>query len=298
MTTQKLRLLDGSMGQEIVNRGGKSKYGEWAVAALHENPALVSEIHHDYIMAGADVITTNTYSTTRTRLRHVELEDRFEELVQLAGKLAFDARTDAGKEGILITASLGPLEASYINEFALSHDEMVAEFDELMRLLSPYVDIYLGETFSTIIEARAFLTAAQNHAKKTWVSYTLADANNAHLRGDETLSDALSILANFTPDAILLNCCKPESINERITALKATGYAFGGYANGFVAVPNEWEDDGDVVTQIKSREDLSPQVYGSHVQQWIDAGATVVGGCCDIGPAHIAHLRKLIDANH
>ncbi|MEO1163067.1 MAG: homocysteine S-methyltransferase family protein [Chloroflexota bacterium] len=296
MNTQKPLLLDGSMGQEIVNRGGKSKYGEWAVAALHENPDLVSDIHRDYISAGADVITTNTYSTTRTRLRHVELEDRFEELVQLAGKLAFDAREDSGKKGILIAASLGPLEASYINEFALSYEEMVAEFDELMRLLSPYVDIYLGETFSTIIEARAFLTAAQNHDKKVWVSYTLDDASNTHLRGQETLSDALGILNDFTPDAVLLNCCKPESIDERIDALKDTGHAFGGYANGFVAVPDEWEDDGDVVMQIKSREDLSPQVYGSHVQRWIEAGATVVGGCCDIGPAHIAHLRKLIDS--
>ena len=73
-------LLDGGMGQEIVNRGGKSGFGEWAVAALYDDPDLVREIHLDYIRAGADVITTDTYGTTRIRLRHVGMEDRFEEL--------------------------------------------------------------------------------------------------------------------------------------------------------------------------------------------------------------------------
>ena len=82
-----LILLDGGMGQEIVNRGGKGGYGEWATAALHENPELVRQIHIDYIDAGADVITTNTYGATRTHLRHVGLEDRFEELGAGGGEI-------------------------------------------------------------------------------------------------------------------------------------------------------------------------------------------------------------------
>ena len=81
-------LLDGGMGQEIVNRGGKGGFGEWAVAALYENPELVYAIHSDYLRAGADVITTNTYGTTRVRMAHVGLEGRFEELVRVAGELA------------------------------------------------------------------------------------------------------------------------------------------------------------------------------------------------------------------
>ena len=82
-------LLDGGMGQELVNRGGKGAYGEWAVAALYENPDMVRAIHRDYIHAGADIITTNTYSATRTRLDHVAMENRFAELVRAAGSLLF-----------------------------------------------------------------------------------------------------------------------------------------------------------------------------------------------------------------
>ena len=116
-------LLDGGMGQEIVNRGGKGGYGEWAAAALLEHPGMVRQIHRDYIAAGADVITTNTYGTTRARLRHAGMEDRLAELVRLAGQIAADARDEASADQLRIAASLPPLEASYVNAFELSFEE-------------------------------------------------------------------------------------------------------------------------------------------------------------------------------
>lgn len=286
-------LLDGALGQEIVNRGGKSGYGEWAIAALHENPQIVADIHRDYIQAGADVITTNTYSTSRTRLKHVGMEDRFAELVNVAGSLAKTAREQASTPHVKIAASLGPLEASYISNFALSYDEMIAQFRELMDLLDPYVDIYLGETFSTTLESRAFLTAAQRRSKPVWVSWTLHDHSKRQLRGDEALQAAIASLSGFTPDAILINCCTPDSINEALPLLRATGLPFGGYANGFVEIPATWEENGDV-QQLASRDDLTPEVYATHVQKWLAAGASIVGGCCDVGPAHIAAIAKVL----
>ena len=295
MTDQsKPTLLDGSMGQEIVNRGGKSAYGEWAVAALHENPQMVKDIHTDYIKAGADVITTNTYSTTRTRLRHVGIEDRFEELVQVAGKLATEAREDTNAPHVQIAAGLSPLEASYIHEFALSFDEMVDQYQEIMTLLDPYVDIYLGETFSTTLESRAFLTAAQNRNRPVWVSWTLNDHGSTTLRGSETMQQALDSIQGFSVDALLINCCTPDSIVAALPLLRSSGLTFGGYANGFVEIPTEWVSDGDV-DQIVTRADFSPDVYAQHVKNWLNAGATIVGGCCEIGPTHIAHVRQMLD---
>lgn len=286
-------LLDGGMGQEIVNRGGKVAYGEWAVAALYEDPAMVQAIHSDYIQAGADIITTNTYSTTRTRLRHVAMEDRFEELVQLAGQLAVQAREASAAGHVKIAACLPPLEASYVSQFALSFDEMAARYRELMDLLDPYVDIYLGETLSTSQEARAVLKAAQGRDKPIWVSWTLQDHGSNVLRGGETLQDALTSLDSL-PDAILINCCTPDSIDSALPDLRSSGLPFGGYANGFVEIPDEWDDYGGV-TQLQTRTDLSPPAYADRVQHWITAGAAIVGGCCEVGPAHIARLRQLID---
>ena len=286
-------LLDGGMGQEIVNRGGRVAYGEWAVAALYENPAMVQAIHRDYIQAGADIITTNTYSATRTRLRHVEMEDRFEQLVQLAGRLAVQAREASAAGHVKIAACLPPLEASYVSQFALSFDEMTAQYRELMDLLDPYVDSYLGETLSTSQEARAVLKAAQGRDKPIWIAWTLQDHGSSVLRGGETLQDALASLDPL-PDAILINCCTPNSIDSALPDLRSSGLPFGGYANGFVEIPDEWDDRGGVA-QLQTRTDLSPPAYADRVQRWIAAGAVIVGGCCEVGPAHIARLRQLID---
>ncbi len=296
MSTKPL-LLDGSMGQEIVNRGGKSNYGEWAVAALYEAPEMVKDIHRDYLLAGADVLTTNTYSTTRTRLRYREMENQFETLVHKAGSLAQSARESmqATHPNVQIAGGLGPLEASYVNEFNLSYDEMVTEFDELMTLLEPYVDLYLGETFSTILEARAFLTAAKRHDKPTWVSWTLEDHASVQLRGGETLSDAIESIKPLAPDTILVNCCTPNSIDLGIDILKASELPFGGYANGFVEISPDWEPTTQVDSQVAKQHDLTPERYGQHATKWMESGATIIGGCCDIGPAHIAHLRQIID---
>ena len=288
-------LLDGGMGQEIVNRGGKGAYGEWAVAALYENPELVYEIHRDYIQAGADVITTDTYGSTRLRLRHAGIEDRFEELARVAGELASRARDDFGANDTRIAASLPPLEASYANEFALSFDETAAQFGELMDLLDPYVDIYLGETLSTGFEAQAFLQAAHGRDKTIWLALTLDDHGATDLRGGESLASVIESLGDSVPAALLINCCTPDSIASALPILRASGLPYGAYANGFVEIPDDWEEEGGVV-QLSSRADLPPETYAGHVAGWIEAGASIVGGCCEIGPAHIKRLRTLIDS--
>ena len=293
MTTTPITLLDGGMGQEIVNRGGKVAFGEWAVAALHEEPALVYEIHCDYLRAGADVLTTNTYGTTRARLRHMGREDRLADFARQAGELAGRARDEAGRPNTRIAASLPPLEGSYIHEFTLNFEQTCAEFAELIALLHPYVDILLGETFSTSFEARAFLQAAQGSGKTVWLSFTLDDRAEGHLRGGESLAAALAALAELRPDALLLNCCKPATITRALPTLAAGELPFGAYANGFTGIPDSWEADGRV-TQLAA-EGVTPADYAREVAGWLGQGAAIVGGCCEMGPAHIARLRQLID---
>lgn len=295
MSDGKPILLDGGMGQEIYNRGGKGGYGEWATAALYEDPTLVREIHLDYIRAGADVITTNTYGTTRPRMEAVGLEDRFEALVRTAGQLAAEARAEADGSDVRVSTSLPPLEASYVNEFELSFDETRAQFAEMMDLLDPYVDIFLGETLSTSFEARAFLEAARGRGKTTWLALTLGDHGATDLRGGERLEDLIALAQEYAPDALLVNCCTPDSVLAALPILQASGIPYGGYANGFVEIPAAWDERGGVM-QLETRTDLSPEAYAADVKRWIDAGAAIVGGCCETGPAHIARLRQLIDS--
>lgn len=291
---QKAILLDGGMGQELANRGAKTQYGLWAVAALYEHPTMVQGVHEDYIRAGADVITTNTYATTRTRLKHVGQEDRFAELVRIAGTLAVQAREKTQAEHVKIAASLPPLEGSYISHFKLDFEGLVAEYRELMDLLEPSVDIYLAETLSTSQEARAVLTAAQGKNKPVWISWTLQDHASSTLRGQESIQQAIDSIRDFSVDAILINCCTPDSIETALPTLQASAILFGAYANGFVEIPTDWAHL-DSVKQLETRTDLSPNHYAQHVKTWLKSGASIVGGCCEVGPQHIATLRAIID---
>ena len=215
--------------------------------------------------------------------------------MRAAGALAREARALSGKGDVRIATSLPPLEASYVNAFELSYQQTAEQFGELMDLLEPFVDIYLGETLSTSFEARAFLEAARGRGKTTWLALTLDDHGSSNLRGGESLAQAIESLRADEPDALLINCCTPDSIQAALPALSASGIAFGGYANGFVEIPQTWSERGGVA-QLSTRADLSPAAYAEDVKTWIQAGASIVGGCCEVGPAHIARLRQMIDS--
>ena len=88
---QKLTILDGGMGSELIRRGATSRDGLWSAGALLDCPETVVDIHTDYIRAGAEVITTNSYSTIPSYLERHGLETRYEELAHLAGSLAQDS---------------------------------------------------------------------------------------------------------------------------------------------------------------------------------------------------------------
>ena len=165
----------------------------------------------------------------------------------------------------------------------------------MMDLLAPGVDIYLGETFSTGFEARAFLQAAQGRGKPVWLALTLDDRQPSQLRGGEKLADVIASLPEPLPDALLLNCCKPATISQALPTLQGGGLPFGAYANGFTGIPNDWVDRGGVA-QLSAREDMSPAAYARDLAGWLERGASIVGGCCETGPAHIKVLRELIDA--
>ncbi len=108
------------------------------------------------------------------------------------------------------------------------------------------------------------------------------------------MSEAAAALAGLPVSALLANCCPPESITRAMPELAALGpWPCGGYANGFALVPAGW-GPGDPVAALGHREDLGPEAYARHVQGWIAAGARLVGGCCEIGPEHIRHLREVL----
>ncbi|MBT8061429.1 MAG: homocysteine S-methyltransferase family protein [Gammaproteobacteria bacterium] len=292
-------LLDGSMGQELIRRGVSGHDLLWSAGALLESPETVREIHADYIEAGADIITTNTYAATRPVLGKAGLEGRFVELNHLACQLALEARDRCGLP-VMIAGSLPPYQESYRPDLVGRFDEIEPLYREQAELQSPYVDLFLCETMSTASEARAAASGAASSGKPVWVSWTLQDQpqedGSVRLRSGETLAEGLAALVGLDVAAVLVNCSPPEVIDLAMPALKGlTDLPFGAYGNAFMPIPPLWEHHVDADLP-PPRTDLDPETYAMHARCWLEAGAAIVGGCCEVGPAHIRELKRLIEA--
>lgn len=291
-------LLDGGMGRELRFRGVEILDTIWSANALLTAPEVVYEIHRDYIAAGADLLTTNTYGLIRAELAREGIEARFAELNVLACRLAERARDEAERP-VLIAGSLPPLHGSYRPDRVGSFEEIEPLYREQAELLAPHVDVFICETMSSAAEGYAAASAAAATGKPVWVSWTLHEDRSGRLRSGETIAEAAAALNGLPVEGMLANCCAPESISAAMGALAATGRPYvGGYANTFSPVPDDWTLDGDAPTDglIGLRDDLDPDAYTAHAQRWLAAGATVIGGCCGTRPAHIAHLRELLQS--
>ena len=287
-----LILLDGGMGQELINRGVSGQGVLWSAKALFDNPAAVQAVHEDYIRAGANVITTNSYACIRNNFEPEGLLHRLEEMNQLAAMLARQARDKVGKK-VLIAGSMGPQNGSYRPDLVGSYDETEALYREQAGFLAPHVDLFICETLSCITEARAAAVAAASTGKPVWLSWSIEDSGEANLRSGESIRDAWEDIAGTGVSAVLLNCSPPEAISKVLPELVSlSDIPVGAYANAFTPIPEKWDFHGNESIP-PSRTDVTPEAYAEHAANWLTAGARIVGGCCEVGPAHITRLNKV-----
>lgn len=288
-----ITLLDGSIGQELVKRSGDRATPLWSTQVMMDHAGLVAEVHRDYINAGATVLTTNTYALHISRLERVGLEDQLETLLDAALTQAEAARAP----GARIAGSLGPLLASYRPD--LQPDETLAaeRFAVLAVAMGDRVDLLLIETVSSLQEARGAL-AGMPGDKPVWIAFTVDDFDGTHLRSGEPLSDILPIVKGKAA-AILINCSRPEVIVDALPIIAQSGLPYGAYANGFTKISDGFKADFPTVDALEQRKDLDPNAYADIAMTWVEQGATILGGCCEVGPAHIAELaRRLRAAGH
>jgi S-methylmethionine-dependent homocysteine/selenocysteine methylase len=290
-------LLDGGMGRELRFRGVDVMTSIWSAKALIDAPRVVREVHSDFIAAGADIITINSYGIVKSNLAWAGIEDRFEELNLLACNLAKEARDASGRD-VLIAGSLPPLAGSYRSDRVGEFEEVEPLYREQVDVLAPHVDILLCETMSSAKEGRAAAAAATQTGKPVWVCWTLHEDRSGRLRSGEAIDGAVRSLSDLPVSGVLANCCAPESITKAMPLLRQTGMQYvGGYANTFQPIPEDWDLEGDKTTDgsIDLRTDLDPESYAAHAGDWLKADATVVGGCCGTRPADITRLKELIE---
>jgi len=306
LASRSILILDGAMGTEIQRRGMDTGLPMWSANALFSKPALVQQIHAEYIEAGADIITTNTFRTTRRTMRRANLPDRSKQLTETAVQLAMHAREQFPEKEILIAGSIAPLEDCYRPDLVPSDAELNDEQRELAeRVVLAGVDFLLVETMNTIREAYAACAAGTATGKEVIVSFVCNKDGN--LLSGETLADAVKAIAELKPCGFSLNCISPRHMNGAISSLTSrlrspeegelrraspyltTGLVLAAYGN----VGNPESD----VHGWEFTYDLSEEQYAVHAKEWAGMGASIIGGCCGTTPAYIESVAHALQMN-
>ncbi len=284
-------ILDGGMGQELVRRSPVAPTPFWSGRVLAEGPDLVRSVHGAFIAAGADAITLNSYALTPQRLAQAGLADAFEDLQGRAVALARAARDDQDRP-VRIAGCLPPLVASYRADLIPPVEECRTSYARIVESEAGGVDLFICETMSAIHEAEIATAAAAATGLPVWTAFTVDDGDSRLLRSGEPLREAVDAAVAKGAEAVLVNCSTPEATTQALEQLTAKSVVFGAYANGCTGIGALSPTVS--VDVLHSRTDVTPEAYTTFCRHWLDAGATIVGGCCEVGPEHIRHLADAL----
>ncbi|MEJ2581517.1 MAG: homocysteine S-methyltransferase family protein [Acidobacteriota bacterium] len=295
-----ITLLDGGIGFELKLRGVKvPSHTEsiWSALALLEDPEAVVDVHVDYIEAGADILTINNYAVTPPILAREGMDDRLEELTSLAVDLAERACEKAGRSPRL-AGSFPPLETSYRADLVKGRQEVLEGYRRIGSVLSDRVDLILCETLASSREAVWACETAAESGLEYWMSWTLQGTRLNTLPSGESLADAFSALGELEPSAYLVNCCGANFVTAALPVLAGlTSSPIGGYANAERVEPGDGNSDLESDSESAQRTAatvLDPDAYAAEVEKWLDAGASIVGGCCGTRPKHIRRISEML----
>lgn len=288
MNNKTVVLLDGGMGQELIRRCTAGATPLWSAQVMLDQPDIVRDLHIDFIQAGARVITLNSYSATPERLAQNGDASMFEKIQGLAIRVAHEARDMARVEGVKIAGCLPPLVASYRPELSPDYAVSLETYRQIVDVQAPHVDYFMAETIASVKDTRACATAAKESGKPVWFGLTVADDCSGNLRSGEPLDSALTVLNDIGVSATLINCSQPESISACWETLLQHNGPIGAYANAFTSIDKL--NPGGTVDVLQARSDLNPEQYAQVAVDWVEQGAAIVGGCCEVGPEHISVL--------
>ena len=300
--SQRVKILDGGMGRELARIGAPFRQPEWSALALYEAPERVREVHNSYIAAGAETITTNSYAVVPFHIGEERFANDGARLAALAGQLAREAADSADIiTPVRVAGSLPPALGSYRPDL-FNEQQAQAIHRVLVAAQAPYVDLWLGETISSIAEAESIHAVLAGQPQPLWLSFTLQDEPELYdavstLRSGESVGAAVRRAIELGVENVLFNCSHPEVMSSAVKQAAAVREQLGAdigigvYANAF----DHGSNSGGANEGLSAlRKDTHPEGYLNWAQEWVAAGATLVGGCCGIGPEHIGRLAAAL----
>ena len=297
-------VLDGGLATELEVRGCDISGALWSARVLRDQPQAIERLHYDYFAAGANVAITASYQASYEGFAGIGIgEDETTALLRRSVELAQEARARFRRDNprdsreLLVAASVGPYGAithdgaEYRGDYRLSVDELVSFHARRFGVLAESgADLLACETIPVLDEARAYARLlAERPATRAWFSFTSPDGQRTS--HGESLAECARLADGIEGVvAVGINCVKPEIVGAAIRTMKT------GTRKPIVAYPNSGEswDAGDESWHgAPGRESLGMLATG-----WIAAGASVIGGCCRVGPQQIAALSQAMLRRH
>jgi homocysteine S-methyltransferase len=289
--------LDGGLASELEARGHDLSGTLWSARVLRDDPAVIRDVHAAYFLAGARVGISASYQASRSGFaRHGSSPAEADRLLALSVALVSEARDIARERGarhpMLVAASVGPYGATlhdgseYRGRYGVPHDDLVAFHRERLDVLaSAGPDLLAVETVPDVDEAYAIVEALRGIDVPAWLSFSCADGALT-CAGQPIEAAAAAAAAAPTVEAIGINCTQPEHVAELVVRIRAAQPALP-----IVVYPNAgrvW--DGVSSAWLGDGTDVLPR---SAVRAWFDAGVSLVGGCCGLGPDAVADIAEV-----
>jgi homocysteine S-methyltransferase len=279
----KYTLLDGGLATALEDLGNTFTSELWTGELLKSAPDQIREAHAAFVRAGAEIIITSTYQVSfpgciAKGWTHEEVVDALKNSIQLAR----DAKAPK------VAASIGPYGAYLADgsEYRGNYDATESELREFHRerleiLIARKPDFLAIETIPEIREARVLLKLLKdlNNTIPVWIAFSCRD--DLRLSSGEYFKDAARVSKELGAEYIGINCTSPELVTSLLESAKEYGL--------FVVYPNAgrtWNE------KLKRLEGATVKLSDKHIQEWAGCGATIIGGCCGIGPKEIAQVSQ------
>jgi len=300
LINKEILLLDGGVSTEIRRRGVALDKNVWSGLTTKTNPDDVRQVHEDYIQAGAQIITANTYSTARHVLESINLGHESKLLNFKSVQLAQQARDNAAQEDVYIAGSMSSMPPLTSHHEVATGEHVVSSYQELAEVLAEAgVDVIITEMMRDIENASIVIKAAVSTGLPVFIGFSAMMAENG--------VDVRSLRWKNTDDTT-----SAHDFGEMVESLKPLGGQAAGIMHTRVedivpaleVLKNHWsgplmayaETGKLILPDWRYEEVSSPEDYATEIEGWVrHYGVQIVGGCCGTGPEHIRALRHLID---
>ena len=296
----KTRILDGGMGQELLKRGLKPRGTLWSAEALIDEKyhQLVIDTHLDFINAGADVIITTTFTARKNRLIQNKCEEHFEYVNTKAVELALKAR-DSSKKNVLVAGGLPNQNTTYSANLGDDLNLIEKNFYDQAKFLNSNIDFFYLDVMGSGKECEIALKTIKSFNLPVLVGVHIK--KNGKLPSGENISEIVKKYKGENWLGIIAACVHPESYEIIINELKNLDIPYGFKLNAFKNIPDNygvlsssaWGKGGNPTKFLGTREDISESKFYEFVKKFKNAGATILGGCCEIRPSHISKIANL-----